>query len=83
MDKTRNIVGFLFTRVDARHRVRNKIMLLQKSPPLGPEPIFLRWDIFPVKIPWVCISKLDYIGVNPQEHNAEQAKRKTEVHDNN
>lgn len=36
-----DIVGFLFTRVDARHRVRDKIMLLRKGPPSGPEPGFL------------------------------------------
>lgn len=49
MDQILNIVGFLFTH--ARRRVRDKIMLLWKSPPLGPETVFLRvrWDISPVK----------------------------------
>lgn len=36
-----NCLFFSFTQIDAKNRVRNKMMLLQKGPLLGPKAVFL------------------------------------------
>lgn len=40
--KHSNCLIFFFTQIDAKNRVRNKMRLLQKGPPLGPKVVFLR-----------------------------------------
>lgn len=40
--KYSNCLIFFFTHIDAKNRVRNKMMLLQKGPPSGPKAVFLR-----------------------------------------
>ena len=40
--KHSNCLIFFFTQIDAKNRVRNKVRLLQKGPPLGPKVVFLR-----------------------------------------